>query len=325
VNEASVRFPWNDLNGDRFVQRNELTTSTILAFSGNYDPANPSFIGTENSVDPNFKSDRTKEAIVTLDHQLMEDLAVGASYIWRRYDRLAWQERVGLTSAEYVPVSYVATGCPGGCPAITYYQPVIPIPAVQHLTNRPDHYRSFNGLELTARKRYSHRWMLSGSLSLSDARDHWTSPAAYDDPTLIPFYNDAQIASNNSRWVVNVGGQYRLPWDINVGMNYFARQGFPFVATILSPSRPNRAGTIQVPLEPVGDSRLDSLHLMDLKLEKFFNLPRGARISAGLDVFNLANANTALVVRTQQNASNANQVSMILAPRIARFGLRVLW
>jgi hypothetical protein len=325
VNEASVRFPWNDLNGDRFVQRNELTTSTILAFSGNYDPTNPSFVGTDNTVDPNFRSDRTDEAIVSLDHQLAHDFAVGASYIWRRYDRLAWQERIGLSSADYVPVAFTATGCPGGCPAVTYYQPLIPIPAAQRLTNRPDQYRSFDGIELTARKRYSKRWMLNGSVAFSDARDHWTSAAAYDDPTTIRFFDNAQVASNNSRWVVNVGGQYKLPAEVNLGINYFARQGFPFVRTILSPSRANRAGTIQIPLEPVGESRLAVLQLIDLKLEKFIGLSKGGRVSAGVDIFNLANANTALVFRSQQNATNANQVSMILAPRIARFGLRLLW
>jgi hypothetical protein len=325
VNAAAVRFPWNDLNNDRFVQPNELTTSTILAFSGNYDPANPSFIGTANTVDPNLRSDRTTEAMVSVDHQLAQDFAVGASYIWRRYDRLAWEDREGLSSADYVPVTFTATGCPGGCPQVTYYQPVIPVPAVQRLTNRPDHYRSFNGLELTARKRYTQRWMLNGSLAFSDARDHYTSPASYEDPTTIPFSDNAQISSNSSRWVVNLSGLYKLPWEVNVGLNYFARQGFPFVRTILSPSRANRAGTIQIPLEPIGESRLAALQLLDLKVEKFIALPRGVRVSASVDVFNLANANTALVLRSQQNATNANQVSMILAPRIARFGLRLLW
>lgn len=325
VNAASVRFPWTDLNGDRFVQRNELTTSTILAFSGNYNPADPTFLGTDNTVDPNFKSDRTSELIAGVDHQIGNEFAVGANYVWRRYDRLAWQARVGLTSAHYVPVSFTATGCTGGCPAVTYYQPVIPVPATQRLTNRPDHHRSFSGLELTARKRYRNRWMVNASLSLNDARDHFTSPAAYDDPTIIPFQDNAQIEANNSRWVVNLSGQYTLPAGINVGLNYFARQGFPFVRTILTPSRANRAGTIQVPLEPIGETRLDALQLLDLRIEKMIRLPRSVRMAAGLDVFNLANANTALVVRPQQNASNANQISMILAPRIARLGLRLLW
>ncbi len=42
-----------------------------------------------------------------------------------------------------------------------------------------------------------------------------------------------------------------------------------------------------------------------------------------VDVFNLLNDNTALSVRGGQNASNANQISAILAPRVLRFGVRV--
>lgn len=208
---------------------------------------------------------------------------------------------------------------------MTYYQPTIPVPPTQRLTNRPDQYRSFNGLEFTARKRYSDRWMLNASLSLNDTRDHWTSPAAYDDPTTIPFYDNAQVAANNARWVIYLAGRYTLPGDVNVGVNYFGRQGFPFVRTILTPSRTNRARTIQVPLAPVGESRLNTLQLIDLRIEKMVRLPRNLRLAVGLDIFNLANANTALVVRAQQNATNANQVSPIFAPRIGRLGLRLLW
>jgi len=64
---------------------------------------------------------------------------------------------------------------------------------------------------------------------------------------------------------------------------------------------------------------------MDLRIEKMIRFANGVRVAAGFDVFNLTNANTPLVVRTQQNATNANQVSMILAPRIGRFGLRLMW
>jgi hypothetical protein len=42
-----------------------------------------------------------------------------------------------------------------------------------------------------------------------------------------------------------------------------------------------------------------------------------------MDVFNLLNENMALSVRGGQNASNANQISSILAPRVLRFGCRV--
>mgnify|MGYP001765708432 CR=1 FL=1 len=41
-----------------------------------------------------------------------------------------------------------------------------------------------------------------------------------------------------------------------------------------------------------------------------------------MDIFNLFNANTSLSIRGTQNASNANTISSILAPRVIRFGFR---
>jgi hypothetical protein len=42
-------------------------------------------------------------------------------------------------------------------------------------------------------------------------------------------------------------------------------------------------------------------------------------------VFNLFNNNIIQGVRTTQNATNANQIQAITAPRVARVGLRVTW
>ena len=68
VNAAFVRFPWNDANGDKFIQANEVRTgvNNVLATGGNYNPSNPAAVGTLNTVDPNLKNDVTDEFIVGL-------------------------------------------------------------------------------------------------------------------------------------------------------------------------------------------------------------------------------------------------------------------
>lgn len=336
VTAASIRFPWADTNGDQFVQAGELDTSRILAFSGNYNPANPSFLGTPNTVDPNLRNNTTDEFIVGMDHELIPNFAVGASYIWRRYDHFEWDDRVGLTSADYVPVEFTATGCPSDCPTVTYYQPTIPIPAARTRTNVPDRTRTFNGLELTARKRLSNRWQMNASLALNDARDHWHSPAAYEDPTNIEQWNDAQFAPEssgsgvgnvftNSRWMAKVSGMYSLPWDVNFAAFFNARQGYPLPHAIQSPSRPNAAGRVDVLTAPLGDIRLENFANLDLRVEKVITLMRNTRVSLAVDVFNALNSNTPLAMIRQLNASNALDVSGIVPPRIARLGVRVNW
>ena len=49
------------------------------------------------------------------------------------------------------------------------------------------------------------------------------------------------------------------------------------------------------------------------------------RFVPALDIFNVFNANTEQAIRGAQNSSNANAIQAIVAPRVARFGVRVTW
>jgi hypothetical protein len=358
VTEASVRFPWQDLNGDRIVQRNELGSLTtggsaivrsdVITWSGNYNPNNPGFAGTINRTDPGFKSDRGREFIIGYDQQLGNSLAVGGAYIYRKYDRFNWDNRFfvaadGLspagdfTSADYVAVTYTPPTCSsngtGVCPQMTYYNPAVQTPALQIRGNIPDRNRTFNGFELTARKRYSDRWLLDSSFAYNNAIDHWDSPAAYEDPTNIAIYNGYQYAPQsggsgidniytNAKWLVKVAGMYTLPWDINVSTFYNARQGYPFPREVLSPSRTNGAGQVGLIIDPLGDVRLDTYHNVDFRLAKAVKVFGNRKIDLSMDAFNLFNSATVLGRRRNQTAANANNVSAVVAPQVLRFGIR---
>jgi len=338
VTSAYIRFPWNDANGDNFIQANELDQTRILAFGGNYDPDNPSFLGTSGTVDPNLKNDRTREFIIGVDHEITAGVGVGFSYIWRKYDQFQWDDTIDFGSADYAAVSYTPTcsNSTARCDSVTYYQPTIPIPAAYVTTNQPDRHRDFNGIEFTLGKRYSNRWMGSFSYAYNDAVDYWDSPNAYEDPTNIANYNGAQYAPQaggsgidnvytNAKWLIKVSGMYTLPWwDINLSGFYNARQGYPFPATIQTPSRANRAGRATVLLDAMGDNRLPNLQTIDFRIDKPFTFGT-VRIIPSMDIFNLGNVATVLARRTLQTASNANDISGIVAPRIIRFGFRVTW
>ena len=110
-----VRYPWTDTNGDTFVQPSEVNTSVpFLSKSNAYDPANPTSTTSPTTVDPNVKNDRTREFIVGFDRQVGTQMAVGASYIWRKYDRFLWTDRLNWSTANYREVAYTATDLPGG-------------------------------------------------------------------------------------------------------------------------------------------------------------------------------------------------------------------
>jgi hypothetical protein len=321
---TTLRYPWNDLNGDRNIQANELDLTKLLSYSANYDPANPSAQLTPNKVDSNLKSDRTFEAVVGVEHELMRDFSVGVSYVYRKYDRFTWTPRIGLSSKDYVPVTYAATcgntTCAQQTFSVVYYQLPFQIPAASILTNQ-DYYRDFNGLEITARKRLSNRWMMNGSLVLNSSIVHYPGPQSYEDPTTIPFADNAQASSLNARWVGKLSGMYQFPWGINASAFLNTRQGYPLIKTIQSPTRTGSIGRVNVPLVPYGEERFPTMTMLDIRVEKWFAIKK-TQFAFSVDVFNLTNANTVLDQETRQNVSTANNVFSILAPRVARFGLR---
>jgi hypothetical protein len=176
--------------------------------------------------------------------------------------------------------------------------------------------------------------MHMGSFAYNSTVVHYDSADAYEDPTNIAQQNGAQYAPSltsggleatnpNAKWIMRFQGSYRLPWhDIGLASTLNVRQGYPTSPSINVASRLNRAPAIAVLLDPVGDVRLPTFTQTDFRVDKTFRF--GARrVQATVDVFNLFNGNTVLLRRTVQNASNANRVSQILAPRVARVGVPV--
>ena len=106
---------------------------------------------------------------------------------------------------------------------------------------------------------------------------------------------------------------------------YNSRSGYPFIQTVQTPTRPFSAGTANVYLDVLGDNRLPTFQTLDFRIDKSFTLYKRVKIVPAMDIFNLFNGNTSLSIRGTQNASNANTISSILAPRVIRFGARVTW
>jgi Carboxypeptidase regulatory-like domain len=334
VTAASVRLPWRDANGDGVVQASELDATRLLAFSGNYDPGQAGLPGPATLVDPDVRRETTDELVVALDHQLGRALGVGLGYTWRRDANLPFEYAIGISSADYASRVYTppASDCPEGarCEAVVYWEPTVPIPTRRLVTNRLDTDRRYHGLEVSVRRRMSGGWMLSGNVSLNDVREYYRSPRAYQDPTNIDQLNAAQWsasanATTNARWLVKLAGAYSLPrWRLGLSGVYQAREGHAFAAAIQTPSRANAAGTATVLLDRMGEIRLPAVQSLDVGATIPVRVA-GVRLTASVDVFNLMNANTVLRRQRIQNSATANQATLILAPRLVRFGVKATW
>jgi hypothetical protein len=128
----------------------------------------------------------------------------------------------------------------------------------------------------------------------------------------------------NAKWLYKLSGLVNLPYDINVSAFFNARQGYPEEFAVQGPSRPNGGGIPTILLNAVGDARLPNYSNLDLHLDRPIRIGT-VKFLPTLDIFNLANNNVIQAVRVTQNASNANQIQAITAPRVLRFGIRLNW
>ena len=344
---ANVRFPWNDANGDKVIQPGELLTgsSNVLSSGGNYDPNNPTFVGTANTISSNLKNDTTDEFIVGVDHELGNGFAVGANYIWRRYYNFQFADTLGLSTGDYSSVLFSPT-CPGTnsprCDQVTYFVPNFQLPTVTNLTNfsSGDYNRAFNGVELSGRRRMSNHWMMNTSFTYNSTIVHNNFAGTFangvpEDPTNRDKRNGYQydyLTSGsglgnvyvNTKWLFKASGMYQAPYAVNLSAFFNARQGYPFEATVQTPSRPRGAGTAQVLLDPVGDNRLPKYQNLDFHVERPIVFGT-THIVPSMDLFNVFNSNTIQAIRGIQTAANANNIQAIVAPRVLRFGVRFNW
>ncbi len=128
----------------------------------------------------------------------------------------------------------------------------------------------------------------------------------------------------NAKWLFKLSGLYQAPFGINVSAFYNARQGYPYERGILTPSRANGGNTVFVVLDPIGENRLPNYQNLDFHLDRRFRFGT-ANFLPSVDVFNVSNANTIQAIRGTQNATNANQIQAVLAPRVVLFGVKVNW
>ncbi|PYQ03281.1 MAG: hypothetical protein DMF82_13565, partial [Acidobacteria bacterium] len=325
VGVSLLAYSWNDLNGDRFVQPNEVNLNDFL-YNVNVDPAHPAAVGTTVSkIDRDYKAKHDSEVIVGLDHELAQNFAVGAAYTWRKGMDWSYRPRIGgdcgstptfgschiLGPSDYTKNAPVTAN---GFTAFTYSPNAALVTAGNGgrlRTNRPGYDTTFSGLELTLTKRLSNKWMGRVAFSYNDWTESFsetpvggntvTGGAAAGNPTRTdrdPLVDGGQVAvlSGGSgkasfytsiKWQLFATGLVQLPGDFDFSASAFGRQGGPYPITLRLPA--GRDGTLQTMAVPEVDTdRLGTLWNLDLRLAKNVRLG-GASVTLSAEAFNVFN------------------------------------
>jgi hypothetical protein len=342
-------YRWLDLNSDHLASADEVQTAQFLGTANGFNAANPTAVTSANRINPDLKAPVTQSFVAGIDRELRANLAVQVNYTYTKTTNLLGNAtfsvtpRVGVSLSDYAAGPTLTGTLPGGS---TYSVPTSIANQAKVtaggsgflLTNWNGYYTDYHGLELSAVKRLSNRWMGRLGVSFNNAREHYAPEAMYDtngSPTrtitepLVDGGQFAPLSSGNSsgsvfinaKWQFNANAMYQAPFGIEVAGNVFGRQGYPFP---LFRTQALGADTgLSVLVTPLIDTfRYDNVWDTDLRVARPFTVHSVSLRLIG-DVFNVMNANTVLIRNNNVLSAAFNTIGQNLSPRIFRAGLVV--
>jgi len=282
-----------------------------------------------------------------VDHELMPNFGVSATYTWRYYDKFDWRggSLTGVNATNYTQTgTLTGSADPIGSFSTPYYAlnaNAVPPGGGRTYEERKDYHQVYKGLELAATKRMSNHWMARFGFSTNSHREYFDGPDALDDPTpspsapkidggLVVTQTGGSGKSNifmvlpQYQFIAN--GMYQAKWGINLGANWSMRQGYsePYFRSQVATGDPlsNRKSVLAV--TDVGEFRLPAVSSLDARVEKAFKIQRST-LALDLDIFNITNASTVLGRQYDLRLTGPtgyNKTLEIMNPRILRLGAR---
>ena len=350
--DTYLYYAWNDKNGNHKVDPGEVDFSQGLLGYFNWDPNNPNSVTSSiNQVNYNMTPPHTDEFILGVEHELVPAFVVGVTGTYRRMSDLIFLDRLSADGSRVLnPSDFTCTQSgpyvvPGEGPeSVTVCNPKPGVAGPGNIeTNRPGYYQTYWGIDFSATKRYSDRWMARFNFTYSDWTQHGLAEGMVDPSNLVGgtaveggFVAPVSAGSGskgfvyiNSKWQGALSAMYTLPLDFNVSSSMFARQGYadPYYVTIASHNLPGVTSK-NYQLGTADDIRNPAVFEWDMGLAKAV---RAGGLTATLqaDCFNILNRGTVLQrqlrVRSTTTTPYAadNYVYEIQSPRIWRLGVRL--
>ena len=339
---ARVDYRWIDANNNNLVDGRE---EVDIASGSLGAPVNAS-LSTVNEIDPDYKAPRDMELLFGVDHELAPNFAVNATYTYRRTTNAPYMSYIGVNGSDWVACdSVTANGYTVPCLDLGPTNAAAADAAGfgQRLSNRPGYHRSYSGIELTAVKRLSNRWMGRVGFGYNNWTESFDGTGGIQNPLPVLYdgygyyglstvLSDAKKSGGQvgyfstgsgtlywmpSKWQFSANALYQLGKGFEIAGNLYAREGYirPINLTV------NNTFADSVMAVDVGDQRLPNIWNLDMRLA-WNKAIRGAQLNLSADVFNVFNSGT--VLRRVDAADSAfNRIDQILNPLLVRFGARL--
>ncbi len=308
-------------------------------FFGDFDSSTGSLVGlsqiSDNSnlfVDPNYKSPQTDQYILSLERQFGRNIGMNLNLVRKEgSDFGAWRDQGGIY--QEVQIEDPDTGAP-----VTLFQLQNSLQDLSFvITNRDEMDTEITAVSLGFNKRMANNWSLNSSLT-------WLRSTGRTPDSLggagVQQRGGLQFRTfgRNPNDFVNSGGRLRgdVPWQFKGQFVYQLPYGFLTSANLSYRSGGNlvrrfpasgatNLGRTTILLEERGENgRLPSVTLLDLRLQKDFNLGANARISLIADIFNALNDDSYQTVQSTIVTSSAfNLPDSFVDPRRIMLGAKL--
>jgi len=283
---------------------------------------------------------------VGVERELFKDASVGITYINR-----SWKNIIGLYNLKsdfvpydvYVPEldkTYQIFQQTEDTVGLTEYIIANIAKGQPWISVNP--YRKYWGLEFMFNKRFSNRWQLLLSYVYSKAAGTMDNEfgddvgwSERDDLTTAdPNYwiNAEGRSTYDPTHMLKVQGTYVLPFDISFSAYFRAITGNTWTTRYRTDYL--NQGRVTFYAEPRGSNHYDVASILDVRLEKVFNLAKRYRLGVILDAFNVLNADTITnwasrigydYVPGDYASTQGHVLYDIVTPRQFRIGFRLIF
>jgi hypothetical protein len=342
-----LAYGWRDLNGDKFVQPAEVDIKGGVLYTYNVNPNNRTGIA-PGRIDPNLKNQRDNEVVFGIDHELAANFAIGAAYTFRSTKDLSYSPLISAPCAvgsacSFIQPSQYIRGTDLSARGYTIQRYTAPSALVaaggngRYLTNYAGYGRTYNGFELTMKKRMSKKWAANLAFSYNNWTESYsdsnrvngrgnptkleTAPHVDGGPVSILSGGSGKASFYSSfKWQVYADALVNLPWSFNFSTAVFGRQGGIYPINITTSLGAD--GSTRVLASAVDAQRYSDLWNLDFRLARNSKIGR-VTITPSIELFNALNNDLVLGRARNANSATLGRVEEVISPRIVRIGARL--
>ena len=347
VGKRRISYEWYD-DGDGIPESGEFDPTVAPQDAYDYtgfDRTDPYRSDPYNKFASDHNSPLVDELTLSYEREITSDLAASVSLFYKKRTRNEIERGIMADGSIETAANWHLVGNDPNLGQPYYERDETPVAWL--MTNTEKSYYQYMAVSFVLKKRFSHKWMVDASVTISDWKQHWDK-SEYNfyggileynenqggfDLTNYDYFNDAVYAPEtggsgksdiyiNSRWMVKIAGLYQLPLEINLSIVFNAREGYvvPYYSDF---SRESGLGTTNMYEggKKLGDDRLKAFWILNFGLEKAFTISERTKVSLHVDAYNFTN-NAHILKRNRVLGAGKDDIQDFLTAAVFQFGIR---